>query len=133
VSPGARPSRERILEHLRRAARKGDAGALAVALGEMRTLAYSPRYWERYLDLLGNPLARLVDLLVVKQGERIARQKGWPRRAKPAQASGPGRRRPGSRRPGGDVRGRGGRTAAGRRRRSPPPPDQPLLFPELSR
>ena len=47
-----------------------------------------PRYWERYLGLLRNPLARLVDLLVIKQGERIAHQKGWklPRRAPAAEA-----------------------------------------------
>ena len=43
----------------------------------MRTLALSPRYWERYLALLDNPLARLADLLVIKQGERIAHLKGW--------------------------------------------------------
>lgn len=43
----------------------------------MRTLALSPRYWQKYLLLLRNPLARLVDLLVIKQGERIAHQKGW--------------------------------------------------------
>jgi hypothetical protein len=42
----------------------------------MRTLALSPRYWERYLALLANPFARLVDLLVIKQGDRIAHQKG---------------------------------------------------------
>jgi len=59
------------------ASRKGDRAALAVALDQMRTLALSPRYWERYLGLLRNPLARLVDLLVIKQGERIAHQKGW--------------------------------------------------------
>jgi hypothetical protein len=51
----------------------------------MRTLAHSPRYWERYLGLLRDPLARLVDLLVIKQGDRIAHQKGWklPRPAAP--------------------------------------------------
>lgn len=43
----------------------------------MRTLAHSPRYWEKYLVLLRNPSARLVDLLVIKQGEKIAHQKGW--------------------------------------------------------
>jgi len=55
------------------------AAALALALDQMRTLAYSPRYWEKYLHLLSHPLARLVDLLVIKQGEKIARQKGWVR------------------------------------------------------
>ena len=43
----------------------------------MRMLAHSPRHWEKYVGLLGNPLARLVDLLVIKQGERIAHMKGW--------------------------------------------------------
>ncbi|MGH7334817.1 MAG: hypothetical protein ACREKS_19165 [Candidatus Rokuibacteriota bacterium] len=82
----ARPSSARILADLRVAARKGDRAALTVAVNHMKTLAFSPRYWEKYLQLLANPLARLVDLLVIKQGERIARQKGWklPRRARPS-------------------------------------------------
>jgi len=88
-----RASRERVLEQLRLAARKGDRAALALALDEMRTLALSPRYWTKYLTLLQHPLARLVDLLAIKQGDRIAQQKGWtkpsrrrkkPRPAKPA-------------------------------------------------
>jgi hypothetical protein len=77
---GVRPSRisgSRILADLRLAGRKGDRAALTLALANMRTLAHSPRYWERYLGLLRNPAARLVDLLVIKQGERIAHQKGW--------------------------------------------------------
>ena len=51
----------------------------------MRTLAHSPKYWEKYLTLLRNPLARLVDMLLIKQGERIAHQKGWklPKAAPP--------------------------------------------------
>ncbi len=78
----ARPSASRlssakILRQLREASRKGDRASLALAVDQMRTLALSPRYWEKYLALLGNPLARLVDLLVIKQGERIAHQKGW--------------------------------------------------------
>jgi hypothetical protein len=68
---------EKILGELRVAARRGDRAALALALDQMRTLALSPRYWEKYLGLLRNPLARLVDLLVIKQGDRIAHQKGW--------------------------------------------------------
>lgn len=58
---------------------------MTLAVDQMRTLALSPRYWEKYLGLLRNPLARLVDLLVIKQGERIAHQKGWklPRPAPP--------------------------------------------------
>ncbi len=62
---------------LRLASRKGDRHALTLAIDQMRTLALSPRYWEKYLTLLKNPLARLVDLLVIKQGHRIAHQKGW--------------------------------------------------------
>jgi len=73
----SRISAQRLLGQLRLAAKKGDRATLSLALDQMRTLAYSPRYWERYLSLLGNPLARLVDLLVIKQGERIAHQKGW--------------------------------------------------------
>jgi len=84
----SRVSARKILLDLRLASRKGDRTALALALDQMRTLAHSPRYWERYLGLLRNPLARLVDLLVIKQGERIAHQKGWklPRRAPAAEA-----------------------------------------------
>lgn len=78
-TPGSRVSRSKVLEHLKVAARRGDRAALALALDQMRTLAYSPRYWEKYLHLLSHPLARLVDLLVIKQGEKIARQKGWVR------------------------------------------------------
>ena len=76
-TPPSRISGQRILVDLRLASRKGDRSALSIALDQMRTLAHSPRYWERYLALLSNPLARLVDLLVIKQGERIAHQKGW--------------------------------------------------------
>jgi hypothetical protein len=86
--PRSRPSRvsrDRILTHLRLAARKGDRSALEIALAQMRTLALSPRYWKKYLELLRNPLARLVDLTVIKQGERIAHQKGW-KLPKPAPA-----------------------------------------------
>jgi hypothetical protein len=54
----------------------------------MKLWALSPRYWERYLDLLGHPLARLIDMTVIKQGEKIARQKAWVKtrreRGKPA-------------------------------------------------
>ena len=74
------PSRinlKRITDQLRIASRKGDRAALTLAVEQMKTLALSPRYWERYLDLLRHPLARLVDLLVIKQGDRIKQQKGW--------------------------------------------------------
>ncbi len=76
-TPPSRVSREKILEELRRASRKGDRVALTLAIEQMKTLALSPRYWEKYLGLLRHPLARLVDLLVIKQGDRIAHQKGW--------------------------------------------------------
>jgi hypothetical protein len=97
------PSRvnlKKITENLRIASRKGDRTALTLAVDQMKTLALSPRYWEKYLGLLRNPLARLVDLLVIKQGDRIAQQKGWklprpvsPPPAPPKKASRP-RRRP---------------------------------------
>ena len=82
----------------------------------MRTLANSPRYWEKYLGLLSNPLARLVDLLVIKQGERIAHQKGWKlSRPAPAAAGASGKTKK--------------RPAPGRRRRGAPAPStQPSLF-----
>jgi hypothetical protein len=76
-TPPSRVSRDKILANLRLASRKGDRAALTLALGEMRTLALSPRYWEKYLTLLRNPLARLADLCVIKQGEHIAHLKGW--------------------------------------------------------
>ena len=78
----ARPTRvstARILADLRLAGKKGDRSALTLALEGMRLLAHSPRYWDKYLTLLRNPFARLVDLLVIKQGEKIAHQKGWQR------------------------------------------------------
>ena len=77
ATPPSRINRGKILANLRLAARRGDRTALALALDQMRTLAHSPRYWERYLTLLSSPLARLIDLLVIKQGDRIAHQKGW--------------------------------------------------------
>ena len=75
--PPSRISGQKILNDLRLAAKKGDRAALTLALDQMRTLAHSPKYWEKYLTLLRNPLARLVDMLLIKQGERIAHQKGW--------------------------------------------------------
>ena len=84
VTP-SRISAQKIMGDLRLASRKGDRAALSLALDQMRTLAHSPKYWEKYLLLLRNPLARLVDMVVIKQGERIAHQKGWklPRAAAP--------------------------------------------------
>ena len=75
-------SQTRVLDNLRAASRKGDRTALALALDEMRTLAFTPRYWLRYLTLIRHPLARIVDLLVIKQGDKIARQKGWSQSAR---------------------------------------------------
>jgi hypothetical protein len=110
-------SQTRVLDNLRLASRKGDRTALALALDEMRTLAFSPRYWLKYLNLIQHPLARLADLLVIKQGDKIAHQKGWS----------PSARR--SRRP---ARTRAEKPARARR---PAPgragPQQPPLFPGL--
>jgi hypothetical protein len=116
VTRPSRISRAKILDHLRVAARKGDRTALTLATDQMKTLAYSPRYWEKYLELLGNPLARMVDLLLIKQGDKIARQKGWvkPRRERPADK----------------PKSKGARAAA-RRRRRPAPAEQGSLFPDL--
>src|SRR5438445_3347788 len=85
----SRISGQKIMGELRLAAKKGDRAALTLALDQMRTLAHSPRYWEKYLTLLRNPLARLVDMLLIKQGERIAHQKGWklPKAAPPPEKS----------------------------------------------
>jgi hypothetical protein len=118
VTRPSRISRAVIVGQLRLAATKGDRAALTLAVDQMKTWAYSPRYWQKYMQLLTHPLARLVDLTVIKQGDRIAHQKGWvklPRAPrKPRTAA---ERRP-----------------AGRRRgtpRSPSTPAQPSLFPEL--
>ena len=84
----SRISRSVILGQLRLAATKGDRAALTLAVDHMKTWAYSPRYWQKYMQLLAHPLARLVDLAVIKQGDKIAHQKGWvkpkrsPRRPK---------------------------------------------------
>ena len=113
----SRISRARILEQLRLASRKGDRGALMLATDQMKTLAYSPRYWDKYLELLSNPLARLVDLMVIKQGDKIAHQKGWtrPKRERPAKAKAKGAK--------GNLRAR--------RKRATPPSTQGSLFPDL--
>jgi hypothetical protein len=116
VTRPSRISRAKILDQLRLASRKGDRTALTLAADQMKTLAYTPRYWEKYLDLLANPLARLVDLLLIKQGDKIARQKGWvkPRRARPAPR----------------AKGKAARPAA-RSRRRPAVAEQGSLFPDL--
>lgn len=114
----SRISRAKILDQLRLAARKGDRTALTLAADQMKTLAYTPRYWEKYLELLANPLARLVDLLLIKQGDKIARQKGWvkPRRPR-AEAA---------------ARGKGKAARLPRLRRRPASGEQGSLFPDLT-
>jgi hypothetical protein len=113
--PPSRISRAKLLGDLRLAAKRGDRTALALALDQMRTLAHSPRYWERYLTLLTNPLARLVDLLVIKQGDRIAYQKGWKlTKASPAKKKA--------------AKGKGAKAAARARRLRTPALEQPSLF-----
>ena len=118
MTPSARPSRAAIISQLKLAARKGDRVALTLATEQMKVWAYSPRYWQRYLHLLAHPLARLVDLTVIKQGEKIAHQKGWTTRrpAKPA-----AKRRP--------PRARVPRPPAARAAGSPA---QSSLFPDLA-
>ena len=114
-----RLSQGRILAELRLAAKKGDRTALQLAVDEMKTLAYSPKYWDRYVSLLSNPLARLIDLLMLKQGEKIARQRGVAigrRRVKSGGARKKGKK-PEVKKPG------------PKRRR--PVPTQPSLFPDL--
>ncbi len=112
-----RLSSARIVEQLRLAAKKGDRSALTHAVAQMKVMALSPRYWQKYLVLLANPLARLVDLLVIKQGERIAQQKGRKIPASPPRSK---RARPGK-----------GKPPAPRPRRRPRsvPAEQQTLFP----
>jgi hypothetical protein len=119
VTRPSRISRAKILDQLRLAARKGDRTALTLAADQMKTLAYTPRYWEKYLELLANPLARLVDLLLIKQGDKIARQKGWvkPRRQRPSPAT--------------RSKGLAATRAAARSRRRPAAAEQGSLFPDL--
>jgi phosphoribosyl-dephospho-CoA transferase len=115
----SRISRTVILAQLRLAATKGDRAALTLAVDQMKTWAYSPRYWQKYMQLLAHPLARLMDLAVIKQGDKIAHQKGWVKPPRPP------------RKPKREARPR----PAGRPRRSPraapSTSTQPSLFPEL--
>jgi hypothetical protein len=115
-TPPSRINLKRITDNLRLASRRGDRAALTLAVDQMKTLALSPRYWQRYLVLLRHPLARLVDLLVIKQGERIAHQKGlagghWPRSSAGAARAvdAAGGRRGGARRAARDDRRKGGK------------------------
>jgi hypothetical protein len=89
-TPPSRVSSQRVLGDLRLASRKGDRAALSLALDQMR--------------------------LVIKQGERIAHQKGWKlSRPAPAAAGASGKTKK--------------RPAPGRRRRGAPAPStQPSLF-----
>jgi hypothetical protein len=118
VTRPSRISRAAILAQLRAAATKGDRAALALAIDQMKTWAYSPRYWERYLHLLTHPMARLVDLTVIKQGDKIAHQKGWVKPKREPRKS----KRGVEARPAGRTR-RGARPAAAGA--------QPSLFPEI--
>jgi hypothetical protein len=119
VTPSSRPSRAVIIDQLKLASKKGDRVALALAVEHMKLWAYSPRYWQKYLQLLTHPLARLVDLTVIKQGEKIARQKGWvPARSKPSKS--PAKQRSA------ETRRPRARTAKGGS------PTQPSLFPDLA-
>ena len=111
----SRISRGVIVGQLRLAAKKGDRAALTLAVDQMKTWAYSPRYWQKYMQLLTHPLARLVDLTVIKQGDKIAHQKGW---VKLPRAPRKRKRKP-------------ERRAAVRRPRPVAAPAQPSLFPEL--
>jgi len=120
VTRPSRISRARIVEQLRLAGRKGDRGALMLAAEQMKTLAYTPRYWDKYLELLANPLARLVDLLLIKQGDKIAHQKGWTR---------PKRERPVAKAPA--RAGKAAKSGKQSRRRPAAGPAQPSLFPDL--
>src|SRR4029077_14779522 len=130
----SRVSARRVLLDLRLAARTGERAALRLALDQMKTLALSPRYWERYLGLLRNPLARLVDLLVIKQGERIAHQKGWRKLGGGLRPPSDGRRALDARtslpRPSPGLRGQSPRSTGRRsqRPRSGSAADQPSLF-----
>jgi hypothetical protein len=119
VTRPSRITRRAVLAQLKVAAKKGDRAALILATEQMRTWAYSPRYWEKYLDLLTHPLARLVDLTVIKQGDKIAHQKGWVR-ARGATA-----------RPAVKAAGRSRSRAKRRGRPAAAVASQPSLFPDL--
>ena len=111
----SRISRAAIVGQLRAAATRGDRAALALAIDQMKTWAYSPRYWQKYLHLLTHPMARLVDLTVIKQGDKIAHQKGW---VKPKREPRKPRKEPTA------------KTGRARRAARPAPSAQPSLFPD---
>ena len=127
-TPPSRVNLKKITDNLRLASRRGDRAALALALDQMKTLALSPRYWEKYLGLLRNPLARLVDLLVIKQGERIAHQKGWKILGGGLRPPSDGRSEPQARsRPASPQDRLRGRSPRSKQRRASSP-QQPTLF-----
>ncbi|HEX6081322.1 MAG TPA: hypothetical protein VF197_16955 [Methylomirabilota bacterium] len=111
----SRISRAAIVGQLRAAATRGDRAALTLAIDQMKTWAYSPRYWQKYLHLLTHPMARLVDLTVIKQGDKIAHQKGW---VKPKREPRKPRKEPTA------------KTGRARRAARPAPSAQPSLFPD---
>ncbi len=114
----SRISRQAILAQLKLAAKKGDRAALTLAIEQMKVWAYSPRYWEKYLGLLAHPLARLVDLTVIKQGDKIAHQKGWARFKREAARA--------------PAKPAGRPKLTGKRRSRPAATAQPSLFPDLA-
>jgi hypothetical protein len=127
-TPPSRVNLKRITDNLRVAARKGDRTALTLAVEQMKILALSPRYWERYLGLLRNPMARLVDLLVIKQGDRIAHQKGWKLLGRGLRPPSDGRSAPAARaRPASPQDRLRGRSPRSKQRRMSSP-QQPTLF-----
>jgi hypothetical protein len=115
VTRPSRISRAAIVGQLRAAATRGDRAALTLAIDQMKTWAYSPRYWQKYLHLLTHPMARLVDLTVIKQGDKIAHQKGW---VKPKREPRKPRKEPTA------------KTGRARRAARPAPSAQPSLFPD---
>src|SRR5216110_2154350 len=131
-TPPSRVNLKRITDNLRTASRKGDRTALTLAVEQMKILALSPRYWEKYLGLLRNPLARLVDLLVIKQGERIAHQKGWKLLGGGLRPPSDGRRSPSARSslppPRTGLRGQSPRSKRNVRRSADSSAEQPTLF-----
>jgi len=127
-TPPSRVNLKRITDNLRVASRKGDRSALTLAVEQMKVLALSPRSWEKYLGLLRNPMARLVDLLVIKQGERIAHQKGWKILGGGLRPRSDGRSEPLARsRPASPQHGLRGRSPRSKQRHAPSA-QQPTLF-----
>jgi len=84
VTRPSRISRGVILGHLRLAAKKGDRSALTLAVDQMKTWAYSPRYWQKYMQLLSHPLPREPRKPKAKRGAERRAAARRPRPAAPA-------------------------------------------------